>query len=652
MPASNVAIEDVGTTGAPPPPAKQEITIKEVTPVSEIPVITDVKIKEILPSQSIEVVEYPSSKAPLIPREATSEKTVSAEEPTTPSPAPPAPTPQATSSSTGNSVEKNTDEMYPSKISFSTQDSINSDIYPSNVPSASAPSFSAANPASSTKAPVIEEEDPSVFEHNPAFPPLPDDLSVLSNHEDELAAETMDDHNEHATVTHEAHTTLKPATEPPTTITPSIETSPPSPKTTPAPVSTPVPSTSSAEPSQPKIAKTPTKVSPMLNLRSALPTEILSVPSAVQEVITGGLDEDEPYNTTTADTSTTTTTTITTTTTTTPSPIITDKPATQTTKSPLVEQAPSSSGTVSPEVTELKAVTAAPATTGHTGTTTTGHATSKADLATEVTSLTELSSLPVETSDQHPPAPADSERPSTATPLAAPTSIKMASEAEAITVTRDAQPFDHGETTEFVLDSSETTTDAVELIKISSNSDKSAAVVDSTGGKKSNVFTDLINLVSDVAAMGDSTEEAPAAAAAAGPDGIGESEELIPVNAGYKSKNNFNINSITESPLKSKGGGKHTELESEDSARISDGGGGRRAEPTTRRAIIDRVDDAAPAAPGASAPSDIEIITRSYVPTLGRRPAKVVQGSPLAASAEVATDEPAPAPANSTDSIS
>lgn len=306
-----------------------------------------------------------------------------------------------------------------------------------------------------------------------------------------------------------------------------------------------------------------------------------------------------------------------------------------------------SAATTTPEVTELKAVT----TTSSTSRDETTSFMHKSDIATEVTSHTELSSLPVETSDQHPPAPADGDDrpPSTVEPLAAPTSIKMTSaEAEEITVSRapgaDGQPFDNVETTEFILSSlgsSESTTDAVELIKITSDSDKSAAIIDPSGGKKGNVLTDLISLVGDVASMGDSTEEPRTQGTS-----IAESEELIPVNAGYKSKNNnFNVNSITESPLKSKaptaGKQKVVELESEDEAGITDGP--QRAEPTTRRATIDRVDDTENHTVTAPA-SDIEIITRSYVPTLNRRPTKVVMKQSdqeaLQASAEISTDDP------------
>ncbi|XP_075992939.1 uncharacterized protein LOC142987881 [Anticarsia gemmatalis] len=660
---------------------KPEITIKEITPVSEIPVITEVKIKEILPSPSIEVAEYSSSKSPLIPREATSEKNVKESDSKTESPSvvevhlsSPVASPESTQFT--DSENKDVDSP-PSKISFSTQDS--SSIYPSNIPIVAtmgvSPITAEPFPMATTKAPIIEEED--TFDHNPAFPPLPDDFAVLRNHDDELVPEPVVD-NEHVP-SHDIVASALPSTEAevkePEPLTTSTTKDLPDTTTTTTTTTTQAPTTTQEITTpQPAIStQDPFKESPMVNLRSAIPTELLNTASLVPEEVNASLDETSstsPDDTTLGAVTTTeapkkveeiVTENVETTTelkTTTPEiktsseeiKVSSDEIKTATDEPTVVsEEAKTSSAssesatqTPEPESTTVKAEIEAEMTTKQPEQTTSEIA--KSNVATEVTSQTELSSLPVETSDQNPPevseqTTSDKASPSTIDPLTTSSRIPSSS-SEVITVSRAASNenigFENVETTEFILTSfgsSETATDAVELIKISADPQKSAAIIDPNGGNKNNnALTDLIKLISDVASMGDHTDEPDSSAQQTTTvTSISDSEELIPVNAGYKSKNkNFNQNSITEIPLKSKISSSVTkqkvvEIEDDESEGVTDSPPPYdKVEPTTRRPIIDNVSDDVNISDNKTAKKDIEIITQSYVPTINRRPTKVI----------------------------
>nr|XP_021194855.2 mucin-5AC [Helicoverpa armigera] len=645
LPGVSSSISSASSSENPPPPKeniKQEITIKEITPVSEIPVITDVKIKEILPSPSIEVAEYSSSKSPLIPREATSEKNVKDIDSKTESPSiveVHSSLPVIVSSPEAiqfTEAENKNEDAPPSKISFSTQDSIHSAIYPSNVPIVATmgipPVTPEPVPVATTKAPIIEEED---FDHNPAFPPLPDDLAVLRNHEDEIVPEQVVD-SDHVsshdiTVANVATTTLPEVKESLTT-TPkdlpdtSTITTTENPKT----------STDATTPYQadiPASTEAPAyKESPMLNLRSAIPTEILNAPSILPEDIPAELDE------TTIFADVVTQAAITTITTEEPKKleeIITQKAETtvdsRTSSELITSVAPEFETSTIRKVTETELE---PSTKEQEQTTS---SIAKSNVATEVTSQTELSSLPIETSDQNPPevpenTTNDKEITSTADPLDISSKLPITS-SEVITVSRSASNentgFENVETTEFIVSSfgsSETATDAVELIKISADPEKNAAIIESTDGRKSNELTDLIDLVRDVASISDHAEESTTQQQSTTAASISDSEELIPVNAGYKSKNkNFNQNSITEVPLKNKIKPK-VEIEDDESESVTDSPPPfDKVEPTTRRPIIDNVSDDVNISENKTDKKDIEIITRSYVPTINhRRPTKVV----------------------------
>lgn len=684
---------------------KQEITIKEITPVSEIPIITDVKIKEILPSPSIEVAEYSSSKSPLIPREATSEKSTSTEY-DTPKPEQEMPSvvevhssPETVSTEEINipTNNKDIDARAPSKISLSTHDSINSEIYSSPiVPIIATMGAPFVTPdvrpvASTTKASVLEEEDQSLFDHNPAFPPLPDDLSVLSNHGDEIVPEPSAD-SDHMLVE-----------LPPTpdviiaSITTSTEAETRESLTTTAKYlpdtsvrTTEKSSEAATEPStnlEPASTNAPFfRENPTIKLRSAIPTEILVAPSeevseskvtnndakvTVAEVThTEEYQHDVATQTSTAvDASKTTpdkfdeiTNFEETTTTTKSDEKTTHKPAPFQRVSFITTSAepePELQSTTQKDI-EMTTQWATEATSNSSPDKTTSSIV-KSNVATEVTSQTELSSLPIETSDQNPHESLASENVSkdtlevlTSDPLTDLSTItdKPAFSSEAISVAKaDSRAIENVETTEFILTSfgsSESSTDAIELIKIPGGSDKNAAIIDSTDGNK-NALTDLIKLVSDVASMSDHTV-APVSVHQSGSTSFSDSEELIPVNAGYKSKNsNFNQNSITEIPTKSKGvpmnKQKVVEIEDDDSAGITDSLiPNDKVEPTTRRPIIDNVSDDMPEI--KTEKKDIEIITQSYVPTF-RRPTKVIlQDHKSGLSDEIPQDD-APASASS-----
>lgn len=736
------AAENVEAPVSPPKEnIKQQITIKEITPVSEIPVITEVKIKEILPSPSIEVAEYSSSKSPLIPREATSEKNVKESDSKTESPSVVEvhfSSPESTQFTASENKDAN---ATPSKISFSTQDS----VYPSNVPILVSmgvpPVTSEPLPVATTKAPIIEEED--TFDHNPAFPPLPDDIAVLRNHEDEIVPEVVVD-NEHVPSHDIIVANASPSSEPePTTLTTTKDL----PDTT-TTTTTETPRTTELTASQQVTStESPTfKESPMLNLRSAIPTEILGSVSLIPDVVHSETDE----KTTIVDASTQTAT-ITTEALKKKEESVTDnteasaedKPTTpevritsdeitastdvtatsadarrsgeaRPTSAEVVTTSAESRASSSDSITQSKETDSttskttefqSEATTKQQDTTTTEVKTTsaeaktssesttpapeimsttskqtefeseaitkeqeqttssiaKSNVPTEVTSQTELSSLPVETSDQNPPQV--SEQP-TSDKAASYTIDPFASSSEIITVSRavsnENTGFENIETTEFVLTpfgSSETATDAVELIKISANPEKSAAIIEADTGKKNNVLIDLINLVSDVASISDHTDEPGTAQSHQTTTviSINNSEELMPVNAGYKSKNkNFNQNSITEVPFKSKipntqNKQKVIEIEDDESESVTDSlPPNDKVEPTTRRPIIDNVSDDN-MSNNKTSKKDIEIITQSYVPTINRRPTKVVmkknndkpaseEGLGLSASVETSTD--------------
>lgn len=673
---------------------KQEITIKEITPVSEIPIITDVKIKEILPSPTMDVAEYSSSKSPLIPREATSEKPIIAVvEPTKQEPdvASPSvieihPSPETVSPEVIKVTEENkaVDDAPPSKISLSTQDSINSEIYPSNVPVVGTVSSSVPTDvqpvARTTKAPMIEEEDPLLFDHNPAFPPLPDDLSVLSNHGDELVPEPSAD-TEHvpemipeiAPVPEVIVASISPATDAVVNeqLTTTLRYLPATSVTTEGRLET------SSDSATLKVETTSSQSSvskefSVISLRSAIPTQISSSSPRAATATSEGIGESS-----------------------TRSPLVaitenTEDPTTQR----IQEQTSESTTQVTTEKVILTSTHYPPGkdyttlenkeilsteTSSNTPQEQTTSSIAKSNVPTEVTSQTELSSLPIETSDQNPHDAAENVSRDaldilTVDPL--PTVDKISpSSAEVITVAKSADTgtMENVETTEFILNSfgsSETATDAVELIKIAGDSTESenhAAIIDNTGRNK-NALSDLFKLVSDVASISDHTDATapapvPAPAHPAASPSISESEELIPVNAGYKSKTNYNQNSITEVPVKSKSvtplvKQKVVEIEDDDSGSITDSPPPNdKVEPTTRRPIIDNVSDDKLEKKKTDR-KDIEIITQSYVPTISRRPTKVVlqqekpQEDTPAASVETATESSEAATAASQELIS
>ncbi|KAI5634486.1 von Willebrand factor C and EGF domain-containing protein isoform X1 [Phthorimaea operculella] len=713
--------EFIASSPAPTPPKeniKQEITIKEITPVSEIPIIPEIKIKEILPSPGFEVPNYSSSKSPLIVREATTERIDASDadsrtekpaiieiHPSSSSAQPAVSSEEATALSENSLDSKTTNDATPSKISLSTQDSISNDMYPSIATSFATMGSPIITPdvqpvPATTKAPVIEEEESPMFEHNPAFPPLPDDLSVLSNHEDELMPEQID--NEHVLV-HEmtiepvaTHVDTDAKTSTFATATSSISedstviASKAVPETTPEIVfvatETPLILSTDYDINRDKTSPasnlstadditttkfettfstdmTKIKDSPMLNLRSAIPTEILNVPSSVPEEITGEFDDATDSSVASSEIVSTV------------SFVPTQDAAKEIEKSTETPKEQNEKVTPKEKKEEVKATsTAAPQLTTQDELTTnkqpettemsnsqtqpehTLSPASKSNIVTEITAQTEFSSLPIEKSDQKPKSSFENldkeillESTANPSPIDLTTrKISTPTEPELITVSRsvpsntDGQSSENIETTEFVIfGSSETATDAVELIKISAEPEKSAAIIEPNKGKKNSVLTDLINLVGDVAAIGDHTEapeparRVPAAPAVpttsavnAATTGISESEELIPVNAGYKSKNsNWNLNSITEMPIKSKGSPSVTkqkvvEIEDDEAETITDSAPPNdKVEPTTRRPIIDNVSDDG-RSDNRTEKKDIEIITKSYVPTFNRRPMK------------------------------
>ncbi|XP_013139999.1 PREDICTED: uncharacterized protein LOC106104473 isoform X2 [Papilio polytes] len=614
-------------------PPKNEITIKEITPVSEIPVITEVKIKEIPPSLGVD--EYVSSKSPLIPREATSEKSeidnietqeMSNDE-TSASFNTSAPTEASKSGDERDTAAQGTNDTAPSKISLSTQDSINNNIYTASLPIAVA---TAGSPSMSTnvasvppsKSSVIEEEDTSLFDHNPAFPPIPDDLSVAGNHEEEVFTEQNMD-TEHVSVAHEVMNAASTAAAAETVAAKEAATAATSSFTSEA--------TSAAWPNPREISSdgsitesdesvtivtSKSRESSMLNLRSVLPTEILNVPSHT------GLSVE-----------------------------MSDGTAAPSTESPVTSQGAEEvseainlnpvdgipMSTDDPDSLELEAggnttETSARASGGNVPQEQTTSSISKSNIGTEVTSQTELSSLPIETSDQNPHDSSenitkDRSSMSTVDPLMLDDSSAKPKTGPSFVENQSFESFETTEIGSLALGSQETATAGVESIQLFSDSGKSSALIEQPTGRNSNVLTDLIKIVGDVAAIGDHTDSPELEHQTASPTTISDSEELIPVNAGYKSKNkNWNLNSITEVPFKSKGSSKPkvVEIEDEDDTdTITDSPvPNDKVEPTTRRPIIDNVSDEK--AENKTEKKDIEIITQSYVPTLNRRPTKVI----------------------------
>lgn len=727
---------------SPPKENKPKFTIKEITPVSEIPIITDVKIMEILPSPSIEVTEYSSSKSPLITREATSEKTSNADqtksEPESPSVVEIHSTETISSDVNPTDESNGVDDAPPSKISFSTQDSINSEIYSSPIVATMgvppAVDHALVLVATTIKPPAMEEEDPSLFaDHNPAFPPLPDDLSVLSSHGDELLPELPPDTehipSDHAPTPEVIIASVTPSSEAESkelqTSTTTLKYFQENSVTTTEKLVEIITETSSLKLEETSTVAPAVKENPTVKLRSAIPTDTFSASSEdtrTSQVAGSTTIANEPFSTVTltttaAPTVTSTTTAVPTVTSTTteakgftstialttsaneplstfnvlpessksiedmsievpkqidestteepkaskklyfsteepPVPktseeFTTDEPETPIEKVSFFEN--SSSPDLDTTIRPTDSSTSQQSSSSSQEQTTISIA--KSNLATEVTSQTELSSLPIETSDQNPHKTSENvskETDVSSVDLLTTTDKFSSHSSEVITVSKSNEngAIDNVETTEFVLTSfgsSETATDAVELIKIAGDSDKSAAIIDHSDGNK-NALTDLIKLVSDVASISDHTEP-PVTTNLSTFTTSADSEELIPVNAGYKSKNsNFNQNSITEVPsFKSKSGTptnkqKIIEIEDDEDGSITDSPPPNdKAEPTTRRPIIDNVSDDMPEV--KTEKKDIEIITQSYVPTINRRPTKVVQQDPAPEPA-VSPDEP------------
>ncbi|CAH2074776.1 unnamed protein product, partial [Iphiclides podalirius] len=630
-----------------PSSVKQEITIKEITPVSEIPVITEVKIKEILPSPSIEVAEYSSSKSPLIPREVTSEKsqinTSDSKFESSQINHDQSPSADSSLSTEASKIASEKDSLLktandPSKISLSTQDSINSNIYTSSIPIAVATVGSPSAIPSivsvpSSKAPMIEEEDTSLFDHNPAFPPLPDDLSVLGNHEEEILTE-QNMEGEHIPSGHEV--VIIASTNAPTEVAVTKEAG-----TTTSYYVSEATSQSldnlhevSSEASTIKAddviitVTSNSRENSMVNLRSVMPTEIINVPSHLPEITSVELSDATEAPIFTSSTIT---------------PSFSSDESGIISKSRFVDDI--SLSTDIPDSTEfdignnitessdqlINAQVSEEQTTS---------SISKSNMGTEVTSQTELSSLPIETSDQNPHDSSenitkDKSSESTVELLSVDegtTKLWPTNSELSVSKTVDEnQSFENIETTEFVLSplsSQEITTSGVELIKKSADIGKNSAIIDQSSGKNNNVLKDLINLVGDVASIGDHTDGSDIEHHTASPTTISDSEELIPVNAGYKSKNkNWNLNSITEVPFKTKASSRHknVEIEDDDTDSITDSPPPNdKVEPTTRRPIIDNVSD--DRTENKTEKKDIEIITKSYVPTINRRPTKVVMG--------------------------
>ncbi|XP_034840074.1 uncharacterized protein [Maniola hyperantus] len=646
----NPSVADVEASDAPMQPAEpampeSKITIKEITPVSEIPVITNVKIKEILPSPSMEVAEYSSSKSPPIPREATSEKSpssVESNENVEKSDTKDASSlsPELSTTSNDKSAEiKSNDDPSPSKISLSTQqDSKNifEPKIPSIIPMMGGPSVVVHPEPSTTKAPILEEED---LDHNPAFPPIPDDLFlVLGNHEEETISDQNLD-NEHVPIDHEviSVSSVPISTEEPIFKETSgstvgyiseavlftknnLQEMSSESSTFKDSVSTVQPSATSRENS-------------MLNMRSVIPTDILNAPSLISDDVTGDMldvtessvttgtvgDESSPTEMTDTD--------------------IAPKYLSNESQFNIEDNISESNFNISTTSDPIQKTSENIQSIDEPD-----QMTSTLSKSTEIISRTEFSSIPIETSDQNPRETSDKDNKEKIT-VSTPNSLEESTnvspfggedntESKVILTEIDNQSFENDETTEFILtsfDSQESTTEDVELIKVSSDTDKSSAIVEPPRARNNNVLIDLKNLVGDVASISDHTTGPNIERQTASPTTISDSEELIPVNVGYKSKNkNWNLNSITEVPVKNKVAvpmmkQKVVEIE-EDSDTITDAPPPYdKVEPTTKSPIIDNVsDDSSENKTVSTDRKDFEIITKSYVPTINRRPTKVV----------------------------
>ncbi|XP_041977116.1 putative GPI-anchored protein pfl2 [Aricia agestis] len=651
------SIEETSVNSAPAPlkePIKQEITIKEITPVSEIPIKTDVKIKEIISPSDTEAVEYSSSKSPLIPREATSEQAANADvssgipDAKVSSPLDLAATDLSTMSIVSPSVA-NTEAEDKSKIILPPRENSASDVYASKVPNIiplMGVPVTSPTPVT-TRAPIIEEEEAPL--DNPAFPPIPDDLSVMGNHEDDQNIEN-EQPSDHDVVSATSKPVTTPAPEYKDTATTSsssivgIDSSATerSIESTSDTIKDILVSTQSAASSE----------STMLDLRSVIPKEILDVPSLISNESTGELLDatespkkgisEERNNFSEASTESDKTGNI----------EVNKELSTSISSSEAATTVTEKVDDSTENVKQFNLKDEAFSSTANLG---------------EITSQTEFSSIPIETSDQNPHGIVDRDESdkvflsTTVSPVFPSLPTKHTSESEVITLLaevpaiKDDRSYEYVETTEFIVSpyySEESATEAVELIKISPNAQESSSIIlRPKAAENSNVLNDLINLVGDVASMPDHTDNseyqtlAPAALNS-------NSEELIPVNAGYKSKNNnWNLNSITEQPHKSKNSGavnkqRVVEIEDEESDTITDSPPPNdKVEPTTRRPIIDNVSDDANNKTDKSNKKDIEIITQSYVPTINKRPTKVIlQEESDASEKPVPSGAPAEAP--------
>lgn len=638
-PSSVAEAEPSAAPAQPAEPAMPEITIKEITPVSEIPVITNVKIKEILPSPSMDVAEYSSTRSPLIPREATSEKnpsSIESNESIEKAEAKDASShsPELSTKSNEKSADIKSSSTSPTKISLSTeQDSANTfeTKIPSIIPMMGGPSV-VVEPLT-TKAPILEEED---MDHNPAFPPIPDDLFlVVGNHEEEIIPDQNVD-NEHVPIDHavvsvssvpisteepifkeSSGTTVNYISEVTSATKENVQEISSEFSTLKDVVSTVQPLSTSRE-------------NTMLNMRSVIPTDILNAPSLISDDVTGDiLDVTETSGTVAYE----------------PSP----------TDMSDVDFAPKYlNNEIQPNEDNISETNFNDTTISEPAQKTSlnvesidepDQQTSTVSKSTEIISRTEFSSIPIETSDQKPRANENKDKITVSTqdsladsPMSTAASdiTEVNTESKLVPSESDDQSFENGETTEFILTpfgSQESVTEDVELIKVASEPEKSSAIIEPPRARDNNVLTDLINLVGDVASISDHSSGPDSEHQTSSPTTISDSEELIPVNfaAGYKSKNkNWNLNSITEISTKNRGAASMTKqkvVEIEDDAdTITDSPAPfDKVEPTTKPPpMIDNVSDDKPENKTVKDRKDIEIITQSYVPTINRRPTKVV----------------------------
>ncbi|GBP32042.1 hypothetical protein EVAR_21076_1 [Eumeta japonica] len=606
---------DGGAAPVPSDAVKQEITIKEITPVSEIPVITEVKIKEVLPTQSAEDAEHGASRAPLTQRGAAAP--------------PPAP-------GLGTDTPPDNDSMHPLATTDMFLSKVSSSMDSSGNGGASGDATSAQPGAPAQPAPAPEDDDPSLFEHNPAFPPLPDDLSVLTEREDEIAVE-----HQTSDVTRGTSASPAPApalgTVPPSERRPSIDVdesaaidasvlsisvkddapgesrSAAGTETSDVLTTTPVEDSDATMRSEEvtrdlPIGRAPHRARPLPTLSSSPTTELdkpttVSVESLVHDTTTHLVETSRDIPN---------------------SPIDAQHPPATTVESASNETPISSEANVFTDVsmiTDGSAETRAPVTDAP------APSTSRLNLTPTVPLIDSTSAKLVETLP-------------TRASVTDGTSPDVEQDVESTEVTN----LDDSNGTESVTSSENTTEEGV--------TDAPSRATAHPPRSNKNVLADLIDLVGDVASIGERTDgpRPPAAAPSApsAPTAIAESEEFILVNPGYKSKNsNWNSNSITEQPDKAPRRPIAVELDDDEPEGVTEAPRpGDRAEPTTRRPLIDRV---TPGAQPAAAHDDIEIITQAYVPGIARRPTKVVQGEPEdeLASALAAAPRPVPTPSPS-----